>query len=419
MLITHATSAAPPWLLLYSAADHAGLADAARADAKSLAQGNDPATAGRRAPGLCRLAVTAGDRDGLVEGLTFFADGLASPRWATGRADGAAERVAWCFGGHGSQWLGMGRAMLDWSPEAEAVLTELDDLLPGGVLGPLTGQVEMPQDSPAATQPLIFAVQVATARWLWALGFRPAVVIGHSLGEVAAAHVSGALGLSEAARVVTTRSRLLDAVGDGGAMATVGLDRETTAARCAAAVGGKVVVAAHSAPEETVITGDEQATTALLADLQTEGVRCRRIRITAASHSPRVDGVLAELRAELADLAPARAYTAWVSTVDPSSRPRADADYWARNLRQPVRFTEAVSTLAGRGIRAFLEIGPHPVLLKPLRDTLDADGVDEPLLTASGHRGTPEPVSLLRALGALYCRGADVPVPTDRGLEWI
>ncbi|QBJ98208.1 acyltransferase domain-containing protein [Rhodococcus sp. ABRD24] len=418
MLITHATSAAPPWLLLYSAADHAGLADAARADAKSLGEGNDPAAAGHRAPGRCRLAVAAGDRDGLVEGLTFFADGLASPRWVAGQADSAAARVAWCFGGHGSQWPGMGRALLDWSPEAADVLNELDDLLPGGVLGPLTGQMEASQDTPAATQPLIFAIQVATARWLWASGLRPAAVIGHSLGEVAAAHVSGALSLTEAARVVSTRSRLLNSVGDGGAMATVGLDRETTADRCAAAVGGTVVVAAHSAPQETVITGDEQATAALIENLQSEGVRCRMIRITAASHGPRVDSVLPELRAELADLAPALTHTAWLSTVNPGSPPLADADYWARNLRQPVRFTEAVSTLAGRGIRAFLEIGPHPVLLKPLRDTLHADGVDEPLLTASGHRGTPESVSLLRALGALYCRGANVPVPTYQGLTW-
>ncbi len=416
MLNTDGTSAVPPWLLLYSAADHSGLADAALADARSLSEGNDPAAAGRRGPGAYRLAVAAGDRAGLIEGLTYFADGLASPRWVTGKADSAAARVAWCFGGHGSQWSGMGRALLDWSPEAAEVLTELDDLLPGGVLRSLTGQAETSQDTPAAIQPLIFAVQVATARWLWARGLRPAAVVGHSLGEVAAAHVSGALSLTEAARVVTVRSRLLDAAGDGGAMATVGLDRETAAARCAAVIGGTVVVAAHSAPEETVITGDEQATTALIEKLQAEGVRCRMIRITAASHSPRVDSVLPELRAELADLAPARTHTAWVSTVDPGSKPSADADYWARNLRQPVRFTEVVSTLAGRGIRAFLEIGPHPVLLKPLRDTLHANGIDAPLLIASGHRGTPESVSLLRALGALYCRGANVPVLTDQEL---
>jgi acyl transferase domain-containing protein len=419
MPMTPGTLADPPWLLLYSAANHAALADAARADAKSIGEGKDPSALGCRALGHCRMAVAAGDPSGLVEGLTYFADGLASPRWVAGNADGVAERTAWCFGGHGSQWPGMGRALLDWSPEAAEILVELDDLLPGGVLSPLAGQAGTPEDKSAFTQPLIFAVQVATARWLWSRGLRPEVVIGHSLGEVAAAHVAGALTLTEAARVVAIRSKLLDATGDGGAMATVGLNRDIAARRCAAAVGGTVVVAAHSAPEETVIAGDEQATRALIQNLEAEGVRCRMVRITAASHSPRVDGVLPELRAELADLSPSAPHTAWVSTIDPYSEPRADVDYWVRNLRQPVRFTEAVTTLIRRGIRAFLEIGPHPMLLRPLRDTLSTEGVEEPLLAASGHRGTPEPVSLLRALGTLYCRGADVAVPTGQGSERV
>nr|WP_269781685.1 acyltransferase domain-containing protein [Nocardia bovistercoris] len=376
--------------------------------------GGDPAAAGSRRPGRRRLAVAASDRDGLVEGLSFFADGLASTRWVTGYADGVADRVAWCFGGHGSQWPGMGRALAAWSPVAAEVLTELDGLLPGGVLHPL--REGLWPDIPASTQPLIFAIQVALARWLWAEGLRPAVVIGHSLGEVAAAHIAGALSLREAALVVRTRSRLLDAAGPGGVMATVGLDSGEVAARCARVVGGTVVVAAHSAPRETVVTGDERATNSLIADLEREGVRCRTIRINAASHSPRVDPVLPELRAELADLAPAPTHTPWLSTVDPLGSPRADADYWARNLRQPVLFTEAVSSAACEGIRAYLEIGPHPVLVKPIRDTLHADGVQAPLLAGTGHRGTPEPVALSRALGALYCRGADT-APSERGSE--
>ncbi|MFD9792932.1 acyltransferase domain-containing protein [Streptomyces sp. NPDC059070] len=407
-------------MLVFSAADRAALTDAARTAARSLADGAAPDSVPPARPvppehDVERLAVTAPDTAGLIEGLSFFADGLASPRWAAGRPDGAAARTAWCFGGHGSQWPGMGRALLSEVPAAAKVLTELDALLPNGVVEPLLGTADG-DGSPATTQPLIFAVQVATAHWLLSLGLRPAAVVGHSLGEVAAAHVAGALTLADAARVVAVRSRLLGSAAGGGAMATVNLDRHTVERRCAL-IPGTVVVAAHSAPNETVVTGEGSATRALVAELEAEGVRCRHIRINAASHSPFVDGVLPRMRAELADLTPGEPSIPWISTVDadadgaPVETVDATADYWTRNLRRPVRFTEAVSALARRGIRAYAEIGPHPVLLPPLRQTLRAEGVEDPLVVASGSRTTPEPVSLPRLLGALHCRGLDLPAP--------
>ncbi|KAB7841628.1 acyltransferase domain-containing protein [Streptomyces mobaraensis] len=443
----------PPWLLVFSAATRAELTEEAKRAAELLANGSRPDEVSPipACPGPERLAVAAADVPGLVEGLRCFADGLPSPRWTAGRADGAAGRTAWCFGGHGGQWTGMGRALPGWSPVAAEVLAELDGLLPGGVTGPLASPPGAGADGPGTAQPLIFALQVATARWLLSLGLRPDAVVGHSLGEVAAAHVAGVLTLPEAARVVATRSRLLARVSGGGAMATIGLDRHTVERRCAG-TPGTVVVAAHSAPRETVVTGASDAVGALVGALETEGVRCRTIRIDAASHSPYVDGVLPELRAELAELSPAAPRVPWVSTVDATRAPTTDAGpgpgpgtdsgpgpgthtgpdpttsaapesdagtpgpsapgsaaYWARNLRRPVRFTEAVSALADRGFRAFVEIGPHPVLARPIRDTLRAEGVAAPLVAASGHRGTPEPVALLRLLGALYCRGLDLP----------
>ncbi|MER5785451.1 acyltransferase domain-containing protein [Streptomyces mobaraensis] len=432
----------PPWLLVFSATTRTELTEEAKRAAELLANGSRPDEVSPipACPGPERLAVAAADVPGLVEGLGCFADGLPSPRWTAGRADGAAGRTAWCFGGHGGQWTGMGRALRGWSPVAAEVLAELDGLLPGGVTGPLARPPGAGADGPGTAQPLIFALQVATARWLLSLGLRPDAVVGHSLGEVAAAHVAGVLTLPEAARVVATRSRLLARVSGGGAMATIGLDRHTVERHCAR-TPGTVVVAAHSAPRETVVTGASDAVRALVGALEAEGVRCRTIRIDAASHSPCVDGVLPELRAELAGLAPAAPRVPWVSTVDAARDPATgtglgqgtdsgldpgsgaapepdgvtpgpstpgSADYWARNLRRPVRFTQAVSALADRGFRAFVEIGPHPVLARPIRDTLRAEGVAAPLVAASGHRGTPEPVALLRLLGALYCRGLDL-----------
>ncbi|MEE1794849.1 acyltransferase domain-containing protein [Streptomyces sp. BE308] len=421
MSIDSAVGPPPPWLLVFSAADRAALTAEARSAAALLTDGAEPGSVPQTRPvsaehDVRRLAVTAADREGLVEGLSFFADGLASPRYSSGCPDGAATGAAWCFGGHGSQWPGMGRALLNWAPAAAKVLTELDSLLPTGVIDPLMNAADGEPGSPATTQPLIFAIQVATAHWLWSMGLRPSAVVGHSLGEVAAAHVAGALSLADAARVVSVRSRLLEQTAGGGTMATVSLDRRTVERRCAE-IPGTVVVAAHSAPTETVVTGESEATGALVTALEAEGVRCRRIRINAASHSPFVDGVLPAMRAELADLAPAAPRVPWISTVEdePDGRPvDATAEYWAHNLRRPVRFTEAVSALARRGIRAYVEIGPHPVLISPIRQTLRAEGVEDPLVIASGSRATPEPVSLLRLLGALHCRGLDLPAPLDR-----
>ncbi|WP_018505384.1 acyltransferase domain-containing protein [Parafrankia discariae] len=385
------TSTTYPMLALYSASTDDELIQLARSDAESLRAGR----ARRAFAGTARrrLAVAAADEAGLLEGLSFFAEGIASPRWVSGTADGAADEVAWCFGGHGSQWDGMGQALMSWFPDSARVLSGVS-VANGSEAG-----------SPGATQPLIFAVQVAIAQWLLSQGLRPAAVIGHSLGEVAAAHIAGVLTFADAMRVVLVRSRLLDAAGEGGAMATIGIDHETAAVHCAQ-TPGTVVVAAHSAPQETVVTGEQAATDALVARLREEGVRCRPIRITAASHSPFVEPVLPQLRAELSDIEPRTARTPWLSTVDLAGPPLGNADYWARNLREPVRFAEAVSALADRGIRGYVEIGPHPVLLKPLRDTLQAAGVLDPLLAATGHRGSPEPVTLTRTLGALYTRGS-------------
>lgn len=405
----------PASLLMFSATDHAGLVVAAKSAAQLLANGARPESVAparipANGPGEERLAIAAADVAGLAEGLTSFIGDVPHPRWISGRADGGADRAAWCFGGHGSQWPGMGRALLSWAPAAARVLTELDALLPGGVIEPLRDTADGESGGPQTTQPLIFAVQVATAHWLQSLGLRPEAVVGHSLGEVAAAHVAGALTLTEAARVVAVRSSLLAQAAGGGAMATVGLDRHTALRRCAE-IPGTVVVAAHSAPKETVVTGDGEATRALVEKLEAEGVRCRLIRINAASHSPFVDPVLPRMRAELADLAPVRPHTAWISTVDavPDPDDTATAEYWTRNLRRPVRYTQAVSALARRGIRAFVEIGPHPVLIRPIRETLRAEHVADPLVVATGHRNTPEPVTLLRLLGALHCRGLDIP----------
>lgn len=165
-------------------------------------------------------------------------------------------------------------------------------------------------------------------------------------------------------------------------------------------------MAAHLAPTETVVAGRREAVRALVERLEADRVRCRLIRIDAASHSPLVGEALPELRAKLAALTPQPPTRTWLSTVDRTDKPpTADAEYWVRNLRQPVRFTEVVSELAGRGTCTLVEIGPHSVLGSSIRATLRAGGMDDALVVSTGARGTSERVSLLAALGALYCKG--------------
>jgi len=310
----------------------------------------------------------------------------------------------------------MGRDLLDGAPPAARVLTDLDALLPSGVLGPLRETGRENFDKLAVVQPLIFAVQVAMARWLETVGLRPSIILGHSLGEVAAAHIAGALTLAEAAHVVAVRSALLARVSGGGAMAVLGLDRHTTARRLGE-VPGVLAIAAHAAPRETVITGEAESVRALVGRLEPEGVRCRLVRIDAASHSSLVDGVLPELLTALQGLVPSAPSVPWLSTVDDDLgvAPVADAQYWTRNLRRPVRFTQAVTALAGRGVRVIVEIGPHPVVVRSAREALQAEGARDALLVATGQRGTPERVSLLRLLGALYCRGLDFDLSAVHG----
>jgi acyl transferase domain-containing protein len=225
----------PPWLLCVSASDQSGLVEQAREAAEALAAGTDPRQLSLHdvtqstSYGPERLAVVSADRAGLVESFSFFAEGVPSPRWTHARVTDESGPLTWCFGGHGGQWLAMGRDLLANVPPAARVLKALDGLLPGGVVDSLTNSTTEGFDSPATSEPLIFAIQVAMASWLLGVGIEPSAVVGHSLGEVAAAHIAGTLTLPEAATVVAVRSSLLDRTAGQGAMATVTLDHRAVA----------------------------------------------------------------------------------------------------------------------------------------------------------------------------------------------
>lgn len=352
-----------------------------------------------------RLAVVARTPDELAERLKAFARGEAVAGVAAGRrARGEGGGLVFVYSGQGPQWPGMGKQLFEAEPVFRRVVERCDE-----VLRPLLGysfreRMESEEDALSHTevaQPAIYALQAGlTALWReW--GAVPGAVMGHSVGEVAAAHASGALTLEEGAIVAACRGRAMEPARGLGGMAAVELpagEVETLLAD----LGGRVSVAAVNSPAATTVAGDPEALDELVRRLERLGVTCRRLRVEYAFHTAQMDPCVRELQPLLAELRPRAVTTPMASTVtgETVAGPDLDAGYWCANVRQPVRFSQALQALA-RG-SAYLEIGPHPVLSVAVSQTLDAS------VLASLRRGRDERETLLEALGALWVLGQPV-----------
>ena len=331
---------------------------------------------------------------------------LAAARVPERRRD-ADQRVVFVFPGQGSQWLGMARDLLDESAPFRAAFDEA-----AAAIAAETGldALALLRDGDAAAlapidvmQPLLFAVGVALAAAWRALGVEPDAVIGHSMGEAAAAYVAGALTLADAAAVICRRSRLMRAL-SGGAMLVVALG-SADAAEAAAAEPG-VALAAENAPESTVLSGEADAIERVAERLEARGIDCRRVRVDVASHSSHVDPILGELVRKLDGIAPRVARLPIYSTVTGAAIGGAELGprYWADNLRRPVRFATAVAA-ADAGL--YVELSAHPLLTAPVELTLRARGRDA-VAVGSLRRDAPGPRELLANLGLLYEAGYPV-----------
>jgi amino acid adenylation domain-containing protein len=412
-----------PILLPLSARDPHALRELARRLGALLSSPAHPLSdyawtaAHRRAHHDHRLAVAAATPAEAAEALEDFAGGSPHPRLAAGRAvPGRIPRVAFIFGGQGPQWWAMGREMLRDEPVFRRAVEEVDALVRAAagwsVLDALLAdEADSRLTETEVAQPAIFALQVGLAA-LWASwGVRPDAVVGHSVGEVAAAHVSSALALDDAVRVVVHRGRLMQAATGQGTMAAAALP-EDEARAAIAPYGERLALAAVNAPASVVLAGETPALEEVLDALEARGVSIRRIGVRYAFHSAQVAPAAAELVRALDGLAPRPSVVPLVSTVEGRAVDgRAlDAAYWGRNVRQPVRFADAVEALAEAGCDAFVEIGPHPVLSRSLEETLRPPGGD-PLILPSLRRGEDERATMLASLGGLYARGAAVEWP--------
>ncbi|MEW1642646.1 type I polyketide synthase [Streptomyces sp. NPDC091219] len=362
-----------------------------------------------------RAAVVAEDRDEALAALVALAEGAAHPDLTTGAGVPGADPVL-VFPGQGSQWPGMALELLDSSTafrdalaDCDAALGEYVDWSVLDVLHERPGAPSMERLD--VVQPLLFAVMVALARTWQAAGITPAAVVGHSQGEVAAACVAGALSLSDAARIICLRSRTMQEELSGlGAMASVAQPQEWVAERLRR-WGGRLSVAAVNGPTSVVVSGEAAAVDEFLADAEEAGVRARRVKgAIAAGHSAQVELVEERVRAELAPVSPGAGEVPIVSTVtgEACDGSGMDADYWYRNMREPVRFDAAVRELLTRGHRVFIEVSPHPVLLTGLQETVEDAGTSASVL-GTLRRGEGGARRFAASLAAAYVAGVDLP----------
>lgn len=370
-----------------------------------------------------RLAFVAADAADLAAQLAAVGD---APPAAMGAATAAmpfaldpyAERpkTVFVFPGQGGQWLGMGRGLMHRSPVFREAIARCDAALRPWAAWSLAEQLGLAADAPGCLidrieviQPALVAIGIGLADVLRDWGIVPDAVIGHSLGEVAAAHVAGALDLDDAMRVIAVRSRLMQRLSGQGAMAMLELGAEAAEAALGD-LAGRVGVAVINGPAATVVSGDPEAIDALLAALSARGVFGRRVQVDVASHGPQMAPLLPELRAALAGLRPRRGAIPMYSTsraevVDGAG---CDADYWTSNLGRPVRFGPMVRRLLDDGYTAFVELGPHAVLAPSIREASAATGDGSGFALAAMRRGEDDATALFEVLGELYVRGWSV-----------
>nr|AUO14854.1 Malonyl CoA-acyl carrier protein transacylase [Amycolatopsis sp.] len=359
-----------------------------------------------------RAVLLAGDRGDGRRGLETLAAGQNPPDVVRGSAR-RAERVVFVFPGQGSQWPGMALDLLGWSPVFAAEIARCDAALGSfadwSLVDVLRGRPGAPtlDDGADVVQPVLFAVMVALAALWRAHGVEPAAVVGHSLGEVAAACAIGALSHADGMRVAALWSSAQATLAGRGDMISVPLPVAEVRARLTGREG--LDIGAVNGPSWVIVSGDSAAVAELLADLTADGVRARRIPVGLAAHSRHIDDIRDRLLADLAPLTPVSTVVPFHSTVTegPLDTAALDARYWFRNLRNPVRFDEATRGLVEQDHGVFAEISPHPVLTVAVQDTIDAlDG--RAVVLGTIRRREAGPRSFLGSLAAAYVSGARV-----------
>jgi acyl transferase domain-containing protein/aryl carrier-like protein len=358
-----------------------------------------------------RAVLVGADQAELLAGLDALAQGKPSPSLVGARAR-AHPRPAFVFPGQGSQWLGMATGLLEESPLFAEWIAKCETALAPHIEPSLTGLLRSEDESwlekVELVQPALFAVMVSLAELWRSYGVQPAAVIGHSQGEIAAAVLAGALTLDDGAKLAALRAKALIPLMGEGEMASVAASPEQVEAHLAP-YGERISIAAHNGPMATVLSGEPEAIEELIETLIGEDVRARLIPVGYASHCAQVEQIEAELKEAIAGIEPTEATIPFYSTVtgEPIATTELDAEYWYRNLREPVRFHEATERLLQDGFGAFVEVSPHPVLAMALQETVEAEGAEAAIL-GSLRRDEGGARRFLTSLGAAHAHGVAV-----------
>lgn len=346
----------------------------------------------------------------------FLHDGQPTTSVADTTPAVATPKVVFVFPGQGSQWLGMGRELIAHEPVFRQTLAQCEEAMRPFVTWSLQTQLTTDPESPDyllgeidVLQPTLLSIEIALAAlWRW-WGIEPDAVIGHSMGEVAAAFVAGALSLTDAMKVICRRSQLLRRVAGQGAMVVVELSLEEVQELLAAENSDSVCLAVNNSPRMCVLAGEPLALERIEQKLQSQNVYYRRVKVDVASHSPQMDPLIPELLVGLAGIQPCSGsvpiYSTTLGIVTDGAE--CDAVYWAKNLRQPVLFSAMAQELIANGHNIFIEMSPHPILLPAVQQGLQyADQVGTTL--SSLRRDESEQVSLLTSLERVFTLGYPV-----------
>ncbi|MFE0176322.1 beta-ketoacyl synthase N-terminal-like domain-containing protein [Streptomyces sp. NPDC059002] len=350
----------------------------------------------RRAAFGHRAAVTGADREQLLAGLRALASGDGSPGAVTGRARTGA-RTAFLFTGQGAQRFGMGLELRAHYPVFADAFDEIDAELGLDLAGVLGGDDQDVMHRTRYAQTGLFAYEVSLFRLLESWGIRPDHLAGHSIGELAAAHVAGVLTLKDACTLVAARGRLMQDLPEGGAMVAVRAGEDEVRPLLDERVG----LAAVNGPASVVLSGEREAVLAAAEGF----AKTRRLTVSHAFHSPLMDAMLDDFRAVAESLSFQPPAIPLVSTL--TGRPAGadelcDPGYWVRHVRGTVRFADAVAALSGLGVTRFVELGPDAVLTGMARECATAEAAT---FTALGRKNGAEPAALLSGLARLHTDG--------------
>jgi acyl transferase domain-containing protein/acyl carrier protein/2-polyprenyl-3-methyl-5-hydroxy-6-metoxy-1,4-benzoquinol methylase len=382
-----------------------------------------------------RVALTGRSVRELCAQLEGFVLGQKRPGLAVGHSEPIRPKLAFVFSPQGSQWLGMGKALMAVEPVFRAKLAECDRAISKiagwSLFDELLAAPENSRQNRAQfIQPSISALQVALAELWISWGIQPDFVAAHSLGEWAAACVVGTLTVEETMRVAVESSRAQAKAGAGGGMVIVELAVEEVQQRIKT-WPGEVFVAGSNSPSSTILAGDGARLNHIVTVWKEEGLMCSRIDVNVDAHSPRMDLAFQGLQDSLSGLDPIRAIIPFASSVTGGylRGPEMGPEHWAHHIRKPVLFTSVIERLARDGCTVFLEISPHPLLTGGIQQTLSAAGV-QGLALSSCRRGDDERGSMLHSLGKLYSLGwpiewqavigggkNDLPLPIPSGME--